>query len=304
MRRGAGFRTGTRLVCAVVAAALAASCGGSDQQRAGKVILNRGSDTMINVAQAWAEAYAKAAPDVSVEVAGGGSGVGIAALIDGTVQMANSSRPMKSGEREAARKARGADPVQTVTGYDALAVYVHKDNPLNGLTLSQMKALFAERGAVERWSDLGISHPSCKRDRIIRISRQSSSGTYDFFREVALGKTDFKLGTLELNGSKEVVELVAHTPCAIGYSGMGYATPGVKALAIAPSDTAAAVAPTLSTTLDRTYPIARPLYVYTIGEPSGETKRYMDWILSPAGQAIVQAVGYVPLKRADGEAHP
>ncbi len=297
---------GARLVCAVGMAAVvlsAAACGPGREGGASKVILNRGSDTMINVAQAWAEAYAKVAPDVSVEVAGGGSGVGISALIDGTVQMANSSRPMKPAEREAARAARGADPVQTVTGYDALAVYVHKDNPLTSLSLAQMKALFAEGGAVERWSDLGVTNTACPRDRIIRISRQSSSGTYDFFREVALAKTDFKLGTLELNGSKEVVELVSHTPCAIGYSGMGYATPGVRALAIATTADSVPVAPTLASTLSRTYPIARPLYVYTIGEPTGETKRYLDWILSPAGQDIVQLVGYVPL-RTNTEAGP
>lgn len=289
-------------VAVLVSVALAGvSCGGG---RAGEgtrhVILNRGSDTMINIAQAWAEAYAEAAPDVSVEVAGGGSGVGIAALIDGTVQMANSSRPMKAAERDAARTARGAEAVQTITGYDALAVYVHRDNPLDSLTLKQMKALFAEGGAVERWSDLGVRNTACPRDRIIRISRQSSSGTYDFFREVALAKTDFKLGTLELNGSKEVVELVAHTPCAIGYSGMGYATPGVKALGIAKTDDGPAVRPTPETALDRSYPIARPLYVYTIGQPTGELKRYMEWILSPAGQALVKAVGYVPLGSPGG----
>ena len=188
------------------------------------MLLNRGSDTMINVAQAWAEEYARVEPRVSVEVAGGGSGVGIAALIDGTVQIANSSRPMKAAERAAARASRGVDPVQHITGYDALVVYVHASNPVRSMTLGQLRELFAEGGRITRWSDLGVHHAACPRDTIVRISRQSSSGTYDFFREVALDTHDFKLGTLELNGSKEVVELVAHTPCAIGYSGMGYAT--------------------------------------------------------------------------------
>lgn len=258
------------------------------------VLLNRGSDTMINVAQAWAEAYATVAPQVSVEVAGGGSGVGIAALIDGTVQIANSSRPMKAAEREAARAARGADAVQHVSGYDALVVYVHASNPVSSMSLEQLRELFAEGGRITRWSDLGVRHQTCPRDTIIRISRQSSSGTYDFFREVALATHDFKLGTLELNGSKEVVELVAHTPCAIGYSGMGYATAGVKMLALSKGG-GPPVPPTAKATLDRSYPIARPLYMYTIGQPQGETKRYLDWIHSPAGQRIVAAVGYVPL---------
>jgi phosphate transport system substrate-binding protein len=281
------------LLCAI---GMAACTRGAASPRA--VLLNRGSDTMINVAQAWAEEYARVEPRVSVEVAGGGSGVGIAALIDGTVQIANSSRPMKAAERAAARVSRGVDPVQHITGYDALVVFVHASNPVRSMTLGQLRELFAEGGRITRWSDLGVHHAACPRDTIVRISRQSSSGTYDFFREVALDTHDFKLGTLELNGSKEVVELVAHTPCAIGYSGMGYATAGVHMLALA-RDAGAPVSPTPAATLDRSYPIARPLYMYTAGEPEGETKRYLDWIHSPAGQRLVAAVGYVPLRAED-----
>lgn len=265
------------------------------------VLLNRGSDTMINVAQAWAEAYATVAPAVSVEVAGGGSGVGIAALIDGTVQIANSSRPVKVAEQEAARVSQGADLVEHVAGYDALVVYVHAANPVHSMTLAQLQELFAEGGRLARWSDLGVHHGGCPRDTIVRISRQSSSGTYDYFREVALDTRDFKLGTLELNGSKEVVELVAHTPCAIGYSGMGYATAGVKMLALS-DGSGPPVAPTAQATLDRSYPIARPLYMYTVGQPTGDTKRYLEWIHSPDGQRMVAAVGYVPLPTTATEA--
>jgi phosphate transport system substrate-binding protein len=293
-----------RRLPAVVAIALAAlvltSC-----QRDGAghrtVLLNRGSDTMINIAQAWAEEYAHVAPAVSVEVAGGGSGVGIAALIDGTVQIANSSRPMKPAERDATRASRGADAVQHITGYDALVVYVHEANPIQSMSLDQLQGVFAEDGGVARWSELGVRNDACPRDTIVRISRQSSSGTYDFFREVALGKRDFKMGTLELNGSKEVVDLVAHTPCAIGYSGMGYATPSVKMVALS-GDDGPAVAPSVRTTLDRSYPIARPLYMYTVGQPEGDTKRYLEWIQSPPGQRIVAAVGYVPLDADRGHA--
>jgi phosphate transport system substrate-binding protein len=229
-------------------------------------------------------------------VAGGGSGVGIAALIDGTVQIANSSRPLKQDEIEKARARHGVDPVEIVAGYDALAVFVHRDNPVDRLTLAQIEAIYAEKGTLLRWSELGVTNRSCPRDTIIRLSRQSSSGTYDFFREVALGRHDFKLGTLELNGSKEVVELVSHTPCAIGYSGMGYATPAVKMLSIARDDKSPAVAPSAVSALDRSYPIARPLYVFTVGKRHGETQRYIDWILSDAGQRIVAKVGYVPLR--------
>jgi phosphate transport system substrate-binding protein len=271
----------------------AASCHPS-ATRDRTVLLNRGSDTMVNVAQAWAEEYAKVAPGVSVEVAGGGSGVGIAALIDGTVQIANSSRPMKAAEREATLASRGADAVEHVSGYDALVVYVHANNPVRSLTLAELREVFAEGGRITRWSELGVRHEACPRDTIIRVSRQSSSGTYDFFREVALDTHDFKLGTLELNGSKEVVDLIAHTPCAIGYSGMGYATSGVKMLALSRTG-GPPVAPTAKATLDGSYPIARPLLMYTAGQPEGETKRYLEWIHSPPGQRIVSSVGYVPL---------
>ena len=284
---------------ATVALALATlggvSCG--SRARPDAVLLNRGSDTMINVAQAWAEEYAKVAPDVSVEVAGGGSGVGIAALIDGTVQIANSSRPMKTAEREAIRAAHGTDAVQHVTGYDALVVYVHVDNPVRSMTLAQLREMFAEGGRISRWSDFGVRHDACPRDTIIRISRQSSSGTYDFFREVALERRDFKLGTLELNGSKEVVDLVAHTPCAVGYSGMGYATPGVRMLSLSTAGEPP-VAPSAEATLDGSYPIGRPLYMYTVGQPEGAIESYLEWIYSPPGQRIVAAVGYVPLPSA------
>jgi phosphate transport system substrate-binding protein len=288
------------LLAGAVGPLATAACQASASRPDRVVILNRGSDTMVNVAQAWAETYAQVAPEVSIEVAGGGSGVGIAALIDGTVAMANSSRPLKPEEIEQARTRRGAEPVQFITGYDALAVYLHRENPVERLTLAELGGIYAADGGVRRWSDLGVSHPGCARDVIIRVSRQSSSGTYDFFREVALEKRDFALGTLELNGSKEVVDLVSHTPCAIGYSGMGYATPGVKMMRIAPTAQGPAVAPTAASTLDRSYPIARPLYVFTIGQPVGEAKRYIDWIMSDEGQRVVAKVGYVPLRKIPG----
>jgi phosphate transport system substrate-binding protein len=285
-------------VVVILSAGVAAGVGCRESSNRHSVILNRGSDTMINVAQGWAEAYAEVAPEVSVEVAGGGSGVGIAALIDGTVHIANSSRPLKADEIEKARAHHGVDPVEIVAGYDALAVFVHRDNPVQQLTLAQIQAIYAEDGAALRWSDLGVVNRACARDTIVRLSRQSSSGTYDFFREVALGRNDFKLGTLELNGSKEVVELVSHTPCAIGYSGMGYAIAGVRMVPIASNETSPAIAPSAIAALDRSYPIARPLYVFTVGKLDHETARYIEWILSDAGQRIVAKVGYVPLRLA------
>jgi phosphate transport system substrate-binding protein len=259
-------------------------------------IQNKGSDTMVNVAQVWAEEYKKLHPRVDVEVSGGGSGVGIAALIRGTIDLANASRDMKPEEKAQAKKNTGKEPKEFVVGYDALAVYVHKDNPLTEITHEQLTEIFAEGGKITKWSELGVTLPAAY-DQIIRVSRQSSSGTYEFFREHVLSKRDFKLGSRDMNGSKEVVELVASTNGAIGYSGLGYNEPGkVRMLKVSPKAGQPAVEPSVETALNKRYPIARPLLVYTLGEPSGELKKYIDWILTDAGQRIVEQSGYVPLR--------
>lgn len=275
---------------------LLSGCGGGGTDEAGTVcIQNKGSDTMVNVAQAWAEEYRAVAPKVDVEISGGGSGVGIAALIKGAIDIANASRNMKPEEIEQARRNTGQEPREFIVGHDALAIYVHRDNPLNEISIDQLADIFGEGGKTTKWSDLGVSIPGGK-DEIIRVSRQSSSGTYEFFREHVLNKRDFKLGSRDMNGSKEVVELVAGTPGAIGYSGMGYNVPGkVKMLKVATRKGEPAVEPSVASTLDRRYPIARSLLLYTLGEPSGETKAYIDWILSDAGQKVVEESGYVPL---------
>lgn len=289
---------------ALAAAALAVSttgCGRSESPAAGKAatrptttIQVKGSDTMVNVAQAWAEDYHKAEPGVDVEVSGGGSGVGIAALEKGTIDIADASRTMKPEEIEQTRRNTGKEPKEFIVGYDALAVYVNKDNPINEITEERLAQVFAEGGNITRWSQLGVTIPGAADDTIVRVSRQSSSGTYEFFREHVLNKKDFKLGSRDMNGSKEVVELVGTTRTAIGYSGMGYATPAVKMLKVGPRAGEPTFAPTVENTVNKTYPLARSLQVYTIGDPQGAVKKYIDWILSPAGQKILQDSGYVP----------
>lgn len=264
-----------------------------------KVIQNKGSDTMVNLAQAWAEAYRKVRPDVSVEVSGGGSGVGIAALMRGAVDIANSSRDLKPRELEEARAVTGKEVLVYVVGFDALAIYVHPSNPLEEISLEELEEIYAEGGRLTRWSDLGVQMPQARFDRIIRISRQSSSGTYEFFRERALRNRDFKLGSHDMNGSKEVVELVASTPGAIGYSGMGYATSRVKMLRVARRKGEPAYLPTLENTVRHRYPIARSLLMCVLGEPSGEVKRYLDWVRSDAGQLLVEENGFVPIPPAE-----
>lgn len=261
----------------------------------GVAIQNKGSDTMVNVAQAWAEAYQKVVPGVNVEVSGGGSGTGIAALIRGTVDIANASRDIKKEEADQVRQNTGQDPNDFKVGYDALAVYVHRNNPLDAITFEQLAGIYREDGRYTNWQQIGAGVPGCKSDEIVRVSRQSSSGTYDFFRERVLSKKDFKLGSLDLNGSKEVVELVSNTPCAIGYSGMGYATSQVKMLKVAADAGAQAYPPTVEATWNQTYPIARSLHMYTLGEPDAHVRAYLDWVLSPDGQRILEESGYVPL---------
>ena len=177
---------------------------------------------------------------------------------------------------------------------------LHKGNPLNQISIGQLAEIYGEGGKTTKWSQLGIKHPACPNDEIIRVSRQSNSGTYHYFREAILGKKrDFKLGSRDLHGSKDVVELVGRTPCAIGYSGMGYATEHVKKLKIAKKAGATGYEPSVETALNGKYPIARPLYMYSLGEPTGEVEKYLQWIYSDSGQKIVETSGYVPLPQEE-----
>ena len=277
---------------------LALSVGGGCKPKGAdgrEVIQNKGSDTMVNLAQSWAESYQKVEPKVEVEVSGGGTGVGIAALIKGTIHLATASRNIKEAEIKQTRETTGREPVDFVVGYDALAIFVHKDNPIEEITFDQLSEIFAEDGQITKWSQLGVQLPGRQYDEIVRVSRQSSSGTYEFLRERVLAQEDFKLGSRDMNGSKEVVELVAHVPSAIGYSGMGYGTPEVKMLRVSAKVDQPPCAPTVGSVLSREYPIARTLHLYTVGEPEGALKEYIEWIMSDTGQAIVQQAGYVPL---------
>lgn len=289
---------------AVVLLGLAAGCGRSGPGAAPKptVLQNIGSDTMVNLAQAWAEAYTKVAPSVSVEVSGGGSGLGIAALMNGTADVANSSRQIEEKETEKIVGKTGHRPREFLVGYDALCIYVHRNNPITEISMEQLHDIYAEGSRLDYWWQLGVSNiPNARTDRIIRVSRQNNSGTYHYFRDTVCGKrTDFKLGSLDMNGSKDVVELIAHTPGAIGYSGFGYRTDQVKVIPISRRKGEKAVAPSVATTLDKSYPISRPMFMYTPGAPSPLAQAYLDWILSPAGQRIVELTGYVPLTTLEG----
>ena len=274
------------------------SADGGGKKDGGVSIQNIGSDTMVNVAQAWAEAYHAVVPAVSVEVSGGGSGIGVAALINGTCDIANSSRHLEEEEEaKATAKYGGKHPAQHVVDYVALAIYVHPSNPITEISVDQLSEIYKEGGKISKWSDIGVTMPAGQ-DEIARVSRQNNSGTYHYFREAVVGKkNDFKAGSRDMNGSKEVVELVAGTPTAIGFSGIGYRTDKVKVVKVSKKTGEPGVEPSIKTTLDKSYPISRPMFMYVPPGAKPEVEKYIAWILSAPGQDQVVKSGYVPLEQ-------
>lgn len=263
--------------------------------RSGKGLQITGSDTMVNLMTALQGDYNKAHKDVLIQVKGGGSGVGIKALIDGKVDICPSSRPMKDAEKAQCKEKQGKDAVETVIGLDALAIYVNKENPLETISVEELAEIFGENGTISQWKDLGIDHPNCKEGKIIAVTRQSSSGTYLYFKEAVIGeKRQYKQGLNAQGGSADLVTFCEKTPCALGYSGMGYAKDTVKLLKVSQKKGGPGVAPSIQSARDKSYPIARKLYIYTLGEPQGEVKKFIDWVLSADGQKVVEASGYVP----------
>jgi phosphate transport system substrate-binding protein len=251
----------------------------------------KGSDTMVNLALAWAEAYQKEAPNISISITGGGSGTGIAALLNNTVDIANASRRIKEEEITHARSL-GIDPYEIIIARDAVAVIVNPTNPIDHLTLQQVSDIY--QGKYENWQELGGE------DRpIVRVSRETNSGTHVYFLETVLrlgdpeNKALFHPNTLLLPSSEGIIAEVRDNPNAIGYDGLGYVTPEVKVLGIESSPEKPTVFPSIESVSQGTYPIARDLYVYTNGEPDGAIKDYLDWILSAPGQNIVTELGFV-----------
>ena len=256
-------------------------------------IENKGSDTIVNLALAWAEQYQTLHPEVSISVTGGGTGTGIAALINNTVDIANASRQIKSEEVIAA-KANGIDPVEIVISKDAIAIVVNPENPVDQLTIQQISDIFS--GKINNWSEVGGE------DRpIVRLSRETNSGTHVYFLENVLrlgeedNKTLFSTDTLLLPSSQGITTETSQNPNAIGYDGLGYVTPDLKVIAIAVNSEGPYILPSADTVNQGTYPIARDLYMYTNGPPTGLIKAYLDWIRSAEGQNIVKDLGFVPI---------
>lgn len=277
---------------------LISACGNSNsaqsaQNAASAYIENKGSDTIVNLALAWAEKYQAAHPEVRISVTGGGSGTGIAALINGTVSIANASRKIKAEEVQEA-KSKGIQPVEHIIARDAIAVIVNPENPVSQLTLQQISDIYS--GKIANWSEVGGE------DRpIVRLSRETNSGTHVYFLETVLrlgekdNKTFFSSNTLLLPSSEGIINEVRQNPNAIGYDGLGYVPKDLKMIAIAQKAGEAYILPSADTVNDKTYAIARDLYMYTSGEPTGTIKDYLDWIVSDEAQQIVTELGFVPI---------
>ena len=259
-----------------------------------QTINNMGSDTLVNLALAWAETYMDKHPEVRISVTGGGTGTGIAALINGTIDIANASREMKPEEIDAAKK-NGITPVKFTVAMDAIAVVVHPSNPVDKLTLQQISDIYTSK--ITNWSQVGgVDRP------IVLLSRESNSGTYTYFLEnvIRMGNKESKLlfspDTLLMSSSQGISTEVRQNPNAIGYDGLGYVTPDQKIVAIARDAKGQYVLPSVKTVIDGSYPISRPLFLYTTREPTGAEKDYLDWILGE-GQTLAPTLGFVPLQK-------
>lgn len=289
-----------KLPSAVLAATILltiAACGGGERAATdtaapstpatdSRPLTIKGSDTMVILGQRFAEEYMKANPGTVVQVNGGGSGTGIAALINGSVDLAQASRAMKDEEKAQVKQNRNANVVETAVALDSLAVFVHSSSPVRSLTIDQLKQIF--QGKVTDWKDVG--GPAGK---IILYGRESSSGTYDYFREHVLAKEDFSPRVQTLQGTAAIINAVARDPRGIGYGGIAYAK-DVRPLAVSDGG-GSPVAPSQETVAAGTYPLARNLYFYYLEGAPERVTRFVEFALSPQGQEIVSQVGYFPL---------
>jgi phosphate transport system substrate-binding protein len=265
-------------------------CGGGDGTgSATKSITIKGSDTMVILGQRWAEEYMKMHPGMRIQVTGGGSGVGIAALINGGTDICEASRHMKDKEKEQVLERHGQQVREIPVALDGVAVYLHDSSPIQSLTRAQLKSIYT--GSITNWHDVGGND-----QRIVAYSRENNSGTYVFFKEHVLENEDFARDIQTLPGTAAVVNAVSKDPASLGYGGIAYAT-GVKAIAVKRDEASEAVIPSLETVASGEYPLSRQLFFYTIGEPTGQVKEFIDWVLSPKGQEICEAVGYYPLSQ-------
>ncbi len=259
-------------------------------QRAGKTAITvKGSDTMVQLSQRWAEEFMKANAGKSIQVTGGGSGTGIAALINGGTDVCNASRPMKDQEKSDVKAKRGADAVETKVALDALAIYVNDKSKVTEIDLETLAKIY--KGELTNWKDAGGPDHS-----ITLYGRENNSGTYGYFKEHVLANKDFAAAVQTLAGTSAVANAVKGDEFGIGYGGIAYAS-GIRLLKVKKTKDSPAVEPKESTAIDNSYPISRYLYVYTVGAPAGLVKDFVDFMVSDAGQKVVGDVGYFKLPK-------
>jgi phosphate transport system substrate-binding protein len=253
-----------------------------------KVVTVKGSDTMVILAQRWAEMYMAKHPDVTVQVTGGGSGVGLSALINGTTDIANSSRPIKNSEIDKLKARFNALSYETKAAKDGITLYVNESNGVSELSIAQIKAIYL--GEITNWKDVGG-----REAKIILYGRENSSGTYAYFRDNVLGGKDYSAAMQSLPGTAAVVNAVSKDNLSIGYGGAAYAK-GIKILKVKKDAGSTAYEPTPETIKLNQYPITRYLFMYTRAKPTGDMKDFIDWTLSEEGQSVVTKVGYFPVE--------
>ena len=283
-----------KIVLVAFSALFLAACGGSSEQKAdqkeekkaGISITVKGSDTVLPLTQKEAESFMKKNPDASITVVGGGSGVGIAAFKEGTTDIAMASRPMKLGEKVELEES-GKEFTEKIIAYDALAIVVHADNKVDGLTREQLEGIFT--GKIKNWKEVGGDDM-----KIVAYSRESSSGTHDFFKKVVNNKKEFGAEILLMPATGAIIQSVSQTKGAIGYVGLAYLEDNVKALTVSYDQGATFIVPSAETAADKTYPITRPLFYYYLNSNEATIKPFLDYILSAEGQKIVSEVGYIP----------
>lgn len=282
------MRVKTNAILTMVATCIGLGVAGRSSPALAGPVTVKGSDTMVVLGQRWAEEFMKKNPKAMIQVTGGGSGTGISALINGTTDICEASRPMKDVEKKQLAEKAGAPPIETPVARDGVSVYVNEANPISELTMAQLKAIFT--GKVKSWKELGG-----KDEAIIPYSRENSSGTYVFFKEHVLENADYTPRAQAMPGTAAVVNAVVKEKFGIGYGGAAYAK-GIKVIKVKKDPGAPAVAPSDATIKNGTYPLSRPLFFYTRAKPPADIKTFTDWVLSPEGQAIVVKVGYFPIR--------
>lgn len=269
----------------LVVMAMSLGLFGCAGQRQNNSITIKGSDTMVILGQRWAETYMKLHPEVIVQVTGGGSGTGIAALINGGTDICQASRPIKDDENKQVVEKQGKATKEIPVAQDGIAIYANEQNPVTSLTISQLKDIY--QGKINNWAELGWD-----KKEIIIYGRENNSGTYTYFKEHVLKGEDFVNNVQSLPGTAAVVNAISKDKYSIGYGGMAYAK-GIKEVAVKKDEKAPGIKPSVENIVNGTYPISRKLFFYVVGEPKPNVKTFIDWVLGSEGQQICKEVGYV-----------